>query len=59
MSTAAGAGAHTPEYLTSWRLYAAIACMYFSQLLIALDTNVITVPLPRISADFKDLEEVA
>ncbi|KAG6361380.1 hypothetical protein INS49_009607 [Diaporthe citri] len=59
MSTAGSVGAHTPEYLTSWRLYAVTACLCFSQLLIALDTNIITVPLPRISSDFKDLEEVA
>lgn len=59
MSTAGSVDAHAPKYLTSWRLYAVIACLCFSQLLIALDTNIITVPLPRISSDFKDLQAVA
>lgn len=51
--------ASTPESLTSWRLYTVIACLLCGQFLIALDTNVITVALPTISADFKDLTTVA
>lgn len=49
----------TPNYLTSWRLYTVIACLFCGQFLIALDTNIITVALPTISADFEDLATVA
>ena len=59
MSTAGAVDAPQPEYLTSWRLYTIIACLCFSQFLIALDANIVTVPLPRISSEFKDLEAVA
>lgn len=59
MSTAGAVDACVPEYLTSWRLYTVVACLCFSQLLIALDANIVTVPLPRISSDFKDLDAVA
>lgn len=59
MSAAGIMDSRTPGYLTSWRLYTVIACLCFSQLLIALDTNIIVVPLPRIASEFKDLEAVA
>lgn len=59
MSTAGAVNASMPEYLTSWRLYTVIACLCFSQLLIALDANILTVPLPRISSEFKDLGAAA
>ncbi|KAH8763620.1 major facilitator superfamily domain-containing protein [Diaporthe sp. PMI_573] len=59
MSTAGAVDARQPEYLTSWQLYTIIACLCFSQFLIALDANIVTVPLPRISSEFKDLEAVA
>lgn len=48
-----------PEHLNLWRLCTVIACLRFSQLLIALDATIINVPLPRISSDFKDMEAVA
>lgn len=59
MSAAGAVDARTPGYLTSWRLYTVIACLCFSQLLIALDTNIIIVPLPRIASEFKELDAVA
>lgn len=46
-------------YLTGWRLYTVIACLFFGQFLTALDTNIITVALPRISSDFGSLDSVA
>lgn len=48
-----------PAYLTGWRLYTVIACLFFGQFLTALDTNIITVALPRISSDFGSLDSVA
>lgn len=59
MSTFRAVDAQMPEYLTLWRLCTVIACLCFSHLLRALDATIITVPLPRISSDFKDLEAVA
>ncbi|OTA91517.1 hypothetical protein M434DRAFT_342951 [Hypoxylon sp. CO27-5] len=49
----------TSNYLEGWRLHAVIACLFFGQFLIALDTNVINVALPNISSDFKALQDVA
>lgn len=48
-----------PAYLTGWRLYTVIACLFFGQFLVALDTNIITVALPRISSNFGSLDNVA
>ncbi|KND94612.1 putative HC-toxin efflux carrier TOXA [Tolypocladium ophioglossoides CBS 100239] len=49
----------TSAHLAGWRLYIIIACLYFGAFLIALDTNIINVALPRISSDFASLQDVA
>lgn len=36
-----------------------IACLFFGSFLIALDTNIINVALPKISSDFEALQDVA
>lgn len=47
------------EYPSSWRLVIIIASLYFGSFLIALDTNIINVAIPRISTDFQSLGDVA
>ncbi|KAF2837772.1 MFS general substrate transporter [Patellaria atrata CBS 101060] len=47
------------QYLTSWRLYIVIACLFFGVFLVALDTHIITVAVPKIISDFHSLEDVA
>ncbi|KAI0513194.1 MFS general substrate transporter [Xylaria bambusicola] len=49
----------TSNYLSGWRLYIVIACLFFGSFLIALDTNIINVAIPQISTDFKALGDVA
>lgn len=46
-------------YLTGWRLAIVIACLFFGALLIALDTNIINVAIPKISSEFHSLQDVA
>ncbi|KAI1821855.1 MFS general substrate transporter [Xylaria intraflava] len=49
----------TSNYLSGWKLHIVIACLFFGSFLIALDTNIINVAIPKISADFEALEDVA
>ncbi|KAG6356246.1 hypothetical protein INS49_015633 [Diaporthe citri] len=49
----------TTSHLAGWRLYIVIACLFFGSFLIALDTNIINVALPKISSDFEALQDVA
>lgn len=46
-------------YLSSWRLAIVITCLFFGSFLIALDTNIINVAIPRISSEFHSLQDVA
>lgn len=47
------------NYLGGWRLYSVIACLFFGQFLVALDTNIIIVAIPSISSQFRALQDVA
>ncbi|KAM7211072.1 Major facilitator superfamily domain containing protein [Rhypophila decipiens] len=49
----------TSNLLTGWPLHAVIACLFFAQFLIALDTTMINVALPNITSQFHALEEFA
>ena len=50
----------SPErYLSSWRLAVVIACLFFGAFLIALDTNIVNVAIPKISSEFHSLQDVA
>lgn len=49
----------TDNYPTSWKLGVIIASLYFGSFLIALDTNIINVAIPRITTDFQSLGDVA
>ena len=46
-------------FLSSWRLGIVITSLFFGAFLIALDTNIINVAVPRISDDFHSLDDVA
>lgn len=48
-----------PEYLESWKLGIVIACLFFGDFLIAIDTNIINVAIPKISSEFHSLQDVA
>lgn len=47
------------QYLFGWRLYVVIACLFFGSFLIAIDTNIINIAVPRISSDFHSLGDIA
>lgn len=47
------------EYLTSWRLFIIITCLYFGTFLVAIDTSMLTVAVPIISSDLHFLSSVA
>ena len=49
----------SPGYLSSWRLCIVITSLFFGAFLIALDTNIINVAVPRISDEFHSLQDVA
>ncbi|KAJ5738157.1 MFS general substrate transporter [Penicillium malachiteum] len=51
--------ANGPVYLTGWRLYIVITCLFFGSFLMALDTNIINVAIPQISSHFHALDDVA
>lgn len=51
--------ASSSEYLTSWCLAIVITCLFFGAFLIALDTNIINVAIPRITSEFHSLEDAA
>lgn len=46
-------------YLSGWRLYIVIACLFWGSFVMALDTNIINVALPVITTEFHDLEGYA
>ena len=48
-----------PHYLTSWRLAVVIACLFFGCFLVAVDTSMVTVTVPAITAEFQSLSSVA
>ncbi len=47
------------RYLEGWQLYVVIASLFFGTFLIALDTNILNVAVPKISTDFHALDDVA
>lgn len=47
------------SHYSGWRLGVVIACLYFGSFLMALDTNIVNVAVPRISTDFHALQDVA
>ncbi|KAF2188426.1 hypothetical protein K469DRAFT_769152 [Zopfia rhizophila CBS 207.26] len=47
------------QYLSGWRLAIVISCLFFGTFLIALDTNILNVAVPKISTDFQALDDVA
>jgi len=47
------------QYLHSWRLGIVIMSLFLGAFLIALDINIINIPIPRISTDFHSLEDAA
>ena len=48
-----------PKYLKGWRLATVILSLYLGAFVMALDTNIINVALPKITSDFHSLEDVA
>ena len=46
-------------YLTSWRLAVVISSLYLGTLLVAIDTTIISVAVPKISTVFKALDDIA
>ena len=46
-------------YLTSWRLAAVVSSLYLGTLLVAIDTTIISVAVPKISTVFKALDDIA
>ena len=47
------------EHLAGWRLAMVIMSLYLGTFVMALDTNIIGVAVPKISSEFKALEDVA
>ncbi|KAI0897020.1 hypothetical protein F4806DRAFT_495527 [Annulohypoxylon nitens] len=45
--------------ISGWRLHVVIACLFMGSFLIAIDTNIINVAIPKISSDFKAPQGVA
>ena len=46
------------HYLTFWRLGLVTASLYLGTLLVAIDTTIISVAIPRISSSFLALDDV-
>ena len=46
-------------YLTSWRLAVVVSSLYLGTLLVAIDTTIISVAVPKISTVFKALDDIA
>ena len=46
-------------YLSGWRLGMVIASLYLGSFTMAVDTSIINIAVPKISADFNALEEIA
>lgn len=49
----------TSRYMEGWRLQAVIVCLFFGAFLVALDTHIINVAIPSISAEFQALQSAA
>lgn len=47
------------QYLSGWRLAMVIMSLYLGTFVMALDTNIIGVAVPKISSEFQALEDVA
>ncbi|KAM7202702.1 putative HC-toxin efflux carrier [Rhypophila sp. PSN 637] len=47
------------RYLSGLHLHLVIACLFFGGFLMALDTNIINVAVPKISSDFASLADIA
>jgi MFS family permease len=47
------------HHLSGWRLAMVIVSLYLGTFVMALDTNIIGVAVPKISSDFQALEDVA
>lgn len=50
---------HQDRYPTGWKLAIIIASLYFGSFLIAIDTTIINVAVPKISTDFESLGDIA
>lgn len=48
-----------PPYLKGWRLATVILSLYLGAFVMALDTNIINVAVPKITTNFYALEDVA
>lgn len=51
--------ASSSGHLSSWSLGIVITCLFFGAFLIALDTNIVNVAIPKISSEFHSLGDVA
>ncbi|MCJ1432522.1 hypothetical protein MMC27_001879 [Xylographa pallens] len=58
-SKVTGSSPTTSTYLTGWKLAVVIFSLYLGTFVMALDTSIINVAVPKISADFNALEQVA
>ena len=47
------------KYLTGWRLATVILSLYLGAFVMALDTNIINVAVPKIASEFHTLDDVA
>ena len=47
------------QFLRGWRLAVIITSLYLGTFLIALDTNIVGVAIPKISTEFKALQDVS
>lgn len=56
---AQGPQSSSSPYLSSWRLGIVITSLFLGAFLIALDTNIINVAIPKISTEFHSLEDIA
>jgi MFS family permease len=52
-------GSATSQELHGWRLFVVIVSLFLGAFLIALDVNIINVPVPEISTEFGALEDIA
>ena len=46
------------QYLTSWKLGLVTASLYLGTLLVAIDTTIISVAVPKISTVFRALDDI-
>jgi MFS family permease len=47
------------RYITGWRLGVIITSLFFGTFLLALDTTIVNVAIPKITTDFRALDDVA